>query len=208
MSYNFQEIDGIINEAEQISMEAASALDKMPFCDQLLIESSLRKLQALVAVLNGITSLEHQQILSQVMEHIIQKIAALGEVQHSELRPQPEQQPSGIKGGRPRFILDLQSAVSLHDLGISWKSIAETLGISRTTLYNHLKLAGLSTAPPSYTDISDQELDALLSHLTSEHPFSGVYILTGHLESMGIHLPIARVNESVRRVDADGIQRR
>lgn len=63
---------------------------------------------------------------------------------HSDAQPFPERQtPNNLKGGRPKYILDLEAACSLHELGISWRDVAKTLGVARQTIYNHLHEAGL-----------------------------------------------------------------
>jgi hypothetical protein len=56
--------------------------------------------------------------------------------------------------GRPRYMLDLTRACELHDLGNSWESIEEAMGVQRLTLYNHLGRAGFSTARRQFTEIS------------------------------------------------------
>ncbi|KAI5885431.1 uncharacterized protein SCHCODRAFT_02557851, partial [Schizophyllum commune H4-8] len=109
------------------------------------------------------------------------------------------------KRGRPRYILNLERAIALHDLGNSWEDVATAMGVARSTLYEHMDRAGLSSARRDFTAISNEELDELVTEFSRLHPFSGSAILMGDLEARGIHLPRARVQESLRRVDAIGV---
>lgn len=102
-------------------------------------------------------------------------------------------------------MLDVERAVALHDLGSSWKEVADAMGVTRPTLYNHLRKAGRSTARPAYTDISDEDLDEVVSQITLDHPFIGGVIVKGHLEAQDIHISAQRVQECLRRVDAIGV---
>lgn len=113
-------------------------------------------------------------------------------------------QPSTSRG-RPAYILDLDRATELHRLGISWGEIAKAMGVTRQTLYNHMATAGLTTSRPPHSELSDEELDALITDISQAHPFSGCAIIQGHLESRGIHVARVRVQESLRRVDAIGV---
>lgn len=79
------------------------------------------------------------------------------------------------------------------------------MGITRSTLYNHMNSAGLSTARKEWTPIEDTDLDKVVAEIAQEHPFVGSTIILGHLETRGIHLPPKRVQESLRRVDSVGV---
>ncbi|KAK6989027.1 Integrase catalytic domain-containing protein [Favolaschia claudopus] len=111
--------------------------------------------------------------------------------------------PSGP--GRPRYALDLDRALELHNLGNSWDAVADALGVRRLTLYNHLQRAGLSSGRLPFTTISDDELDEKISSISLLHPFAGSNIMSGHLEAIGIHVPVRRIQESLWRVDAIGV---
>ncbi|KAJ7854131.1 hypothetical protein B0H13DRAFT_1903773 [Mycena leptocephala] len=84
-------------------------------------------------------------------------------------------------GGRPRYILDLDRAIELHDMG--------------------------NTEPgcPSFTEIDDDTLDGMVAEISLKHPFAGSSTVQGHLEAQNVHIPIARVKESFRRVDTIGV---
>ncbi|KAK7013506.1 Integrase catalytic domain-containing protein [Favolaschia claudopus] len=97
------------------------------------------------------------------------------------------------------------STLELHNLGNSWEAVADALGVRRQTLYNHLKRAGLSSGRLPFTTISDDELDEQISSISLLHPFAGSNIMSGHLEAIGIHVPVRRIQESLWRVDAIGV---
>ncbi|KAF7349604.1 Integrase catalytic domain-containing protein [Mycena sanguinolenta] len=111
--------------------------------------------------------------------------------------------PSGR--GRPRYALDLDRAIELHDMGNPWAGVADALGVRRQTLYNHLERAGLSSGRRPFTSISDEELDEKIVSISLHHPFAGSNIMSGHLEAIGIHVSIRRIQESLWRVDAIGV---
>ncbi|KAK6997242.1 Integrase catalytic domain-containing protein [Favolaschia claudopus] len=111
--------------------------------------------------------------------------------------------PSGR--GRPRYAIDLDRALELHDMGNTWAAVADALGVRRQTLYNHLERADLSSARRLFTVISDEDLDENVASISLLHPFAGSNIMSGHLESRNIHVPIRRVQESLWRVDAIGV---
>ena len=103
--------------------------------------------------------------------------------------------------GRPRYVIDLDNAVQLHNNGSSWESVADALGVSERLLFYRLEKAGIQTARPSYTDISDDDLDELISAISLNHPLAGGYIVQGHLKERNVNVPIRRVQESLKRVD-------
>jgi hypothetical protein len=106
------------------------------------------------------------------------------------------------KRGRPRHNLDLDEAVRLHNLGNSWSKVAKAFGVGRTTLWEYLTDAGMQFARPGRTEISDEELDKLVSALSEDHPFAGQRVMQGHLAAAGVDVSVQRVQESLRRVDA------
>ncbi len=109
------------------------------------------------------------------------------------------------RAGRPRYALDLPRAILLHDLGNTWDSVADAVGVCKKTLYNHLDLAGLSPAKREHTQIADDDLDDIVAEISLMHPFSGSSMVMGLLESRKIHIPRKRVQDSIRRVDAIGV---
>jgi hypothetical protein len=79
------------------------------------------------------------------------------------------------------------------------------MGVDRKTMFNHLKRAGIPTTRPLYTDIDDDNLDEHIAEISLAHPLAGSGIVQGHLNARGINVTRARVQESLRRVDAIGV---
>ena len=61
------------------------------------------------------------------------------------------------------------------------------LGISRKTLYRRLKEYNIDTS--TFTDLSESELDELLSSIKVEHPNYGEVMLQGQLLHIGVKVP-------------------
>ena len=98
-------------------------------------------------------------------------------------------QPSG-GCGRPAYIINIICVQQLHNIGNFWSDVATAMGMDCKTLYNHLSHAGLSTARPEHSDISDDELDEVVAEISILYPFVSSTIIHGHLKSHGIHVPI------------------
>lgn len=107
--------------------------------------------------------------------------------------------------GRPRYNLDLQWAIQLHNSGSTWESIADVFGVSEQGLYYQLEREGIPTARPQPTQVEDDDLDFIISEISTQHPMAGYRIVQVHLEFRGILISEKRVQESLRRVDAVGV---
>lgn len=88
----------------------------------------------------------------------------------------------------------------LRGLKFSWTYIAQVLGVSRSTLYRRLDEEGVSFAA-TYTDISDVDLDRIVSDIKSTHPNDGERLLSGYLCRVGICVPRTRLRASIHRTD-------
>ena len=86
------------------------------------------------------------------------------------------------------------------DRNISVSELARHIGVHRHTLSNQLSLNGIP--PPSqYSTIPDDDLDRLLKAYRELRPSSGIRYATGFLRTNGLRVPVARVTESLRRID-------
>lgn len=71
--------------------------------------------------------------------------------------------------------------------------------ISRTTLWRRLR--DLNLVPlTSYTEISNDDLDGVLSLLITNFPQNGIVMMWGHLKSINIFVTRQRVSESLLRL--------
>ena len=71
--------------------------------------------------------------------------------------------------------------------------------MSRSTLYHHLEAAGVSTN--DYTDLTDENLDQVITTIKVEHPNDGEVLMRGHLLRMGIRVTRQQLRNSIHRVD-------
>jgi hypothetical protein len=119
--------------------------------------------------------------------------------------PEPEARCTGSrtgKVGQPCHTFDLDKAVRLHQLGNSWGNVAKAFGVGCTTLWEHLKAAGIELGHPKQTEILDKELDNMVSLLSESHPFAGQQVMQGHLLAAGVNVTVQRVQALLWRVDA------
>ena len=93
-----------------------------------------------------------------------------------------------VKGGpgQPQIKINMYIINVMRDAKFTWKEISEALLISRTTLWRRVKECGASTK--CHTDIGDFDLGTVLRSLNNRFPHSGLSIIRGHLESLGLHV--------------------
>jgi hypothetical protein len=186
-------------EAHRISQEAQFIVDSLPNAEQPAVERVLHQLGAIGTILRNLDdphsapettiALEaYMNGLIQLLEHFYPPSLACSHI------------PMNTTGSRnrPSYQLDLDRAVLLHDLGNTWS-------VSRKTLCNHMANTGRSMGRREWTEISDIELDEKVAEVSLLHPFSGLAIISGHLETRGIHVSRKCVQDSLRRVDEIGV---
>ena len=67
-----------------------------------------------------------------------------------------------------------------------------------------MKDFGLSAAT-TYTQLSDQQLDELIRDIQRDFPNAGCKRVTGLLRARDVYMQQARIRQSMRRVDPEGI---
>ena len=77
--------------------------------------------------------------------------------------------------GRPRIEVHIEDILALRALNFKWTDIARILQISRSTLYN--KLAELGLGISTYTQITNAELDDIITKIRRDHPRDGEVML-------------------------------
>ena len=101
--------------------------------------------------------------------------------------------------GRPKFLLNLDTVELLRSCEYDWSQIADALQTSRTTLWRCVKEAGCLIQ--KYSEISDDELDSVMSQIQREHPNCGQQFLCGFLKDKGVFVQHYRLRESIARTD-------
>jgi hypothetical protein len=81
------------------------------------------------------------------------------------------------------------------------------IGVSVRTIHRRLSEYDLSIHS-IYTDLTDSELDSIVSDVHKEFPMSGNKQMSCHLLSRGIRVQQHRIRESIRRVDPEGTMAR
>ena len=86
----------------------------------------------------------------------------------------------------------------LKELHYSWEQIAEVLMISRTTLWRRFRDLGVPTS--RYTELSNTELDSIMTSLVQRFPNNGVTLIRGLNGSLNICISRNRIHDSLLRV--------
>ena len=101
--------------------------------------------------------------------------------------------------GRPRFIINLDQVELLRSCGYTWNEVANAIQVSRTTVWRRLKESGVTLQ--RFSDISDSELDTVISQIQRANPNCGQQLLCGYLRDRGIYVQRHRLRGSVARTD-------
>ncbi|KAJ3901637.1 hypothetical protein F5879DRAFT_924467 [Lentinula edodes] len=179
-------------EAHVLTSEAKFVINALPNAEMRAVESLVHKLYAVRSILRDIDDTNSNP---DELEH-------LGDYVESLIRPletfvdSPPPAPSTKipihhtgQWGRPAYVLDLDRAILLHNLGLSWESIAHAMGCTRQTIYNHLEKAGLYNAKEvPHTSISDTDLDEKIASIADEHPFIGSAIALDVFKTVFVEL--------------------
>ncbi|RVE63433.1 hypothetical protein OJAV_G00136230 [Oryzias javanicus] len=106
--------------------------------------------------------------------------------------------------GQSKIVIEREKLKDLLDTHLPVGFIAKCLGVSRRTVYRRMQEYGFSVRG-SYSIMTDQELDGIISSLKSHMPNAGYRMVHGHLISMGLRVQWWRMKASMHRVDAAGI---
>lgn len=107
--------------------------------------------------------------------------------------------------GRPALDIPKETLKMFLNYGFSLIKISEMLGVSRKTVSRRIKHFGLLEEVPRYTNISNEDLDAVVSEIYREFPNCGIRRMKGFLIARGMRLQWERVRSSLWRIDPEGI---
>ncbi len=79
--------------------------------------------------------------------------------------------------GRPSLVEHVEF---LRTSGYTWEEVSSVLGVSRSTVWRRLKDSNVHI--DKYTDISDSQLDIVVSQVQQQHPNVGQVMLQGFLK--------------------------
>lgn len=83
--------------------------------------------------------------------------------------------------GHPKIVIEVEKLKSLLDTHLPLSCIAKCLGVSRRTLYHRMQEFGLSVRG-SYSTVTDEELDNIISGIKAQMPNAGYRMVQGHLK--------------------------
>ena len=104
-------------------------------------------------------------------------------------------------GGRPRFVVTREQICVLRATGMTWSDISKCLCISTKTLYRRRQEYDI---PNTYADMSDSELDSVLSDVLALTPNAGETYVMGSLRSRGIIVQRRRLQDRLKVLDPVG----
>ena len=83
--------------------------------------------------------------------------------------------------GRPPFVIPIEQLEALIELGVNMTTIATILGVSERTVRRRREMYGLPIGRDRYSDLSDVELDQLVSSILEVSPFIWLHVCTVHV---------------------------
>ncbi|XP_062314066.1 uncharacterized protein LOC134018197 isoform X2 [Osmerus eperlanus] len=106
--------------------------------------------------------------------------------------------------GQPLYPLPISALESYLLSGLTAVDIARLFGVSERTIrwrmaHNGIRVSDLNTK------MDDQQLDAMVTEILQHHPNTGYKMMIGYLNSRGIKIQKQRVQESMRRIDPEGV---
>ena len=106
--------------------------------------------------------------------------------------------------GRPAFLItDAQLQMYIEN-GFTVPQIATMLSISKSTIRRRLRKFGISINQ-SYSNLTDDQLDLKIKDLISKFPNCGYRRMNGFLLAASIRIQEKRIQQSMRRVDPNGV---
>ncbi|XP_046902336.1 uncharacterized protein LOC124485073 [Hypomesus transpacificus] len=106
--------------------------------------------------------------------------------------------------GRPLYPLPITTIESYLLLGLTAVDIARLFGVSERTIRRRMAHNGLRVSDLN-TKMDDPQLDAMVTEILQHHPNTGYKMMIGYLNSRGIKIQKQRVQESMRRIDPEGV---
>lgn len=179
--------------------------------DQNQLDSALFKLEQIIQI--GICS-EEQGLWHQVLpESLLDTLTDLfNRLMNITFTPEAEVIPvksltvQNVSGaGRPAFDIPKETLKLYLNYRFTNATIAQMLGVSAKTVSRRLREFGLREEIPKYTDISNEELDKIVSEIYKDFPNCGIRRMKGFLCARGIYLQWERIRSALWRIDPNGI---
>ncbi|PIK39528.1 hypothetical protein BSL78_23625 [Apostichopus japonicus] len=105
--------------------------------------------------------------------------------------------------GRPRLEIPFEQLRYLYEKGYSAKRMAQHFKCSVAAVYKLLYQHGMKMRQ-RYTNMSEEDLTAIITNLSKQHPNSGTEMINGYLRSQGILVPRQKIRSMLRTADPVG----
>ena len=105
--------------------------------------------------------------------------------------------------GRPKYNISREQLELYLHYGFSLSKISEMLFVSTKTVRRRIEEFNINPKP--FSNLSNEDLDAVVSEILSEFPNCGSKRMAGFLLAKGLRIQQARVRETLRRTDPDGV---
>ncbi|KAA0712532.1 hypothetical protein E1301_Tti019072 [Triplophysa tibetana] len=165
--------------ADALDQLAADVLRPEHDIDRLLI--SLENVGSALAILAAVEELPSEECVFHILHMIIQTVV--------ESRFSPVM-------SREQLIFLLENNFRVGD-------IALIFGVSKRTVHRRMSEYGLSVRQ-TYSDITDEDLQKVITDFIAHCPNSGIRTVTGQLSSQGIRVQQVRVRHNLKAVDPVG----
>ena len=117
-------------------------------------------------------------------------------------------QPQKIQGssGPPKSDIDKSKLENLLDNEFLIRDVAKLLRVSERTIYR--RMAQFDLSKHTFSELNNNELDAILGETIQEFPLCGENMLKHLLIAKGIRVQRWRLRDSIQRIDSFGAQTR
>ena len=110
---------------------------------------------------------------------------------------------SSVREGRPRFDIPREQLEYLIEHQFTVPQMSGMLGISIRTVRRRMSEFNLSIRR-QYAQLTDSELDGIITEICQQYPTCGNRQLQGYLVSRGFRVQQIRIREAHRRIDPEG----
>ena len=121
----------------------------------------------------------------------------------AETNYNPPLQRTGARG-RPNYVIDSIQLEHMLILNFKVPQIAQLFGVSVRTIRRRMNEIRLHVSD-LYSQISDTELDAVVSDIIQYYPNCGYRLMAGHLKSLNIRVQQQRIRDSFHRIAPESI---
>ena len=112
---------------------------------------------------------------------------------------------TGQGPGRPRYVIAEEQIRFLRELHFPWKKIADLIVVSESSLRRSRSIYGMTgNGDPSWTQISDNDLEKIVQEIQELTPNIGQARLLGPLRSRGLNIQRWRVRNCLHTLDPIG----